>query len=310
MQNMRCCLIVFIICFTLVESLSAEELHYPPLFDGRIDFSGERYSMGDDSTRLYGFHLKRPIMKEQFFILKESRKYHEFIPEPRKMYLVRIKKQTKVAKRANRFEIRLAEGDTLIRQVKTLHDLRGIVKIRTETDALEFVRLGSNTLWSRLFEPRIEEVFCIRTEDSKGVDFMVDWGTTKECQMVGFHPPVVVNLTPKRGKTGERESEKHDDNQDRKNNDDDDDEMEDEKEGSYFHVTRTVYSMKDNFHQFLRVTEEVGPEGQWRLLSEKFLAKPNAENDLFGGVDRRPENRGRPLNDQEKEEMKKILGAE
>src|SRR3989338_1621698 len=293
---------IFLLCMSIgvlsVQASSAENLWYPSVVGGHIDFAGMRFHRIDRSTKKAGLHLSRPMMKEKVLILVENKSGHmkggALWGVPPKMYLVKIQKQSKEARRAGRFDIKLVEGDTLIRPVQTLNDLRGYVKIRTETDALDFVRLGSSMLWASSFEHDFEEVFCVRPEDTKGMDPDVMWGTTDECRGVGFAAPQIVPLVRESPRSDDAEK----DVRKQRGADGDDGEpskeTEDDEENLFFLITRNVYSTKNNIHQFLRVTEEVGSKGQWRLLSSIFLAEPDEAHAVFYGVDARPENSGRP----------------
>ncbi len=292
----------FFLKFQFCVCVHAEELHYPPRLErlkGRIDFAGERFLVVDRARRLSGLKAPSPLMKKNVMILYERRNYHQRIARPRDMYLVKLKRGMNSGSPTDSFQIILNDGDTLIRKVRTLNDLRGFVKIRTETDALEFVRLGSSVLGGRQFEERIQEVFCIRVEDTGKIDDLVTWGTVDECRRVGFAPPNIINLSPTRRSHTDKGKDKND--EDEKGRDQEDD-------GPFFHITRIVFSSKDKIHEFLRLTEEVGPAGQWRIVFRQSLGPPNVENDLFMGIDRRPENRNHTLTPQEIEEYRESLG--
>lgn len=261
---------IFLVTAELCNAQGIDAL-YPPLINGRPDFSGVRFGVQNEKGRFQG---KRPsVMKRGFIVRYEIPPGHHSLPPDINLYLAKD--------RPAEAEIEEDEKDTMIRYVRTLDDLKGFVKIRTETDALEFLRFGSCAYHMYKFSTQIEEIYCISDTSilpSRKDHESVFWATVDQCRRFNLTPVRILNpLTPKE----RRELE----------DDESDDDREEGKKsrrrgGSkrFFLIERTVdpgngsplLNPRRNPNPY-RIVEEVGPEGQWRIVSAQEIPIPAVE---------------------------------
>lgn len=315
--------------------------YYPPVFEGQIDFQGSRFALKDDSDFFVG--ERAYPMKPNYVIDTERRpgKYNYSTAVAQKLYLADLS--------------RTGDSD-FVKYVKSLNDLAGYAEIHNETDALEYLRLPSSVFGIWFIPNRIVELFCVRAEDSAGIDESVQWATEQECLEFGFAPPQIEvipqgSMTPpddglkdkkrqlkaerdelrekrnelkkelkelnKELRKGGRDGEDEDDDDDRdkgkggkkKDRDDDgDDRGEIEQEIirltaelervearlaeieaalktldrplNWYRITRTVDIAKEPIALW-RVTELVGPDGQWSIEKEEMIVEMNDQNEKF-----------------------------
>lgn len=249
------------------------EMFYPPLINGKPDFSGKRFTVRDARGIFKG---KRPSMMKKGFICRyETPPGHHSLPPHVNLYLARDTEEED--------EIDVEDSkDTLIKYVHTLNDLKGFVRIRSETDALEFLRFGSCGYNYTKFSTVFEELFCIRDTSvlpSEKDNPALEWATEEQCRRFNFSPPKILNpMTTKERK----EMEKGEDNE------------KGSKEGRQrgkakrgFLIERTVeigphstLETSDSDIVF-RVLEEVGPEGQWRIVSSTLIPISQKDYDII-----------------------------
>lgn len=265
------------------------EAFYPPILNGKVDFKGLRFIIRDETGRVKG---SRPsVMRDKFILNIEGPLGDLPAPGTGRYFLKRdnIKKHggkgdgREDDKGEGELEKEDEGSDTLIRYVRTLDDLQGFVKIRTETAALEFLRFGSSLIGYQFFDPNIREVYCIRTEDTSllpdpivpKVPRNAMWATMEECQRFGFFPPKILNpLTPKESaKIEKKENRAEKEIEDTKRAD------RQGKDKRFFLIERTVHAsgfgraplIGRGKSMFLHITEEVGPEGQWRIVTTQQI---------------------------------------
>lgn len=247
---------------------------YPPKFGTRIDFEGYRFGLRDDSGNFLGDRVAT-MKKTVAVVIEQRRPYVKYIPRTHKLYLAKLPQKNKLGE-----EKRKNDTD-LIKYVQTLNDLRGFVKIRTETDALEYVRFGSSLFGMEIQNPWLEELFCVRRSDSAGIDDDVYWGTEAECAEFGFRLPEIEMID-------ERDMTISDEDKNLESDDKDyggmikerGDEGRKKDRKRWFRITRTVHYYRERV-AFQRVTEEVGPAGQWRIIKKEPIVELNDRTGVF-----------------------------
>lgn len=256
----RMIMVVGLCFFVFVGNANANgERLLPPLFKQKIDFDGHRYIDRDDSGFFRG--LKSDVFKKKIRLILEPNPFaHGRIQGYPKLSGVKwiLLKEPHDEKK------------TLVKkQVRSLADLQGSAKINTESDALEFVRIASSRFAHIYFDTPVEEVFCVDDIDTSSRSLLASHA---DCLALGFGP-VEVKKGPHHNK---KNRNKHSERNDDANEQDDENGAESEGE-NFFIIKRVLYSYKHN--GFFRTTEEVGPAGQWRVLSEEFIAKRNSQTE-------------------------------
>lgn len=167
-----------------------------------------------------------------------------------------------------------------IREVKTLNDVAGFVTIKNKKDAIEYVRMASSRLTSFYFLPRMKELYCVRELPPRVVASM---GTLDECAQFGLKQPAVKKLKIPEVRiesdtSGFRLKLTTKSAKDKIAVEDDENEVDDDgnegKEGKdrdriVFRVTRNV--VIDSELGIFRVTEEVGQNGEWRIVNKRLI---------------------------------------
>lgn len=223
------------------------------------DYAGRRFTSGND----FGSHytLVSHLFREGFALYK--------IPS---IDTNRIKIQGHRPIKIRRIYLGKDRGKflppELLKEIKTLNDLVGFIHVKNKKDAIEYVRLGSSALTGRYFELWPEELFCVSEVQplSNGQTM-----TFEECAQLGFGEPEVRKIKKEKvriesDKTTRRFKMRAD--SPKEEEDDGDDEDVDTDVKSYL-ITRNVSVDTGPEIGFYRQTEEVGPNGEWRIVDKK-----------------------------------------
>lgn len=258
-----CAVAVFflIVCVPVCDA-NGSNPYFLPAVDGKLNFDGGRFTDRDETGTVRGY--KSTVFKKGYRLIFDPNPFSPgFVGYPNfsaiKLFLVK-----------DRDTSGQREKDTeqrKLREIRGLADLQGFVRIKSETDAFEFLRLASSR-FTRRFNSRIQEVFCVDAVDPNVRSLQV---THSECMIYGFRHPQIQRVSreepekEKNAKDGVKQGR--------------DAENKDTEAGDFFLVTRTIYS--SNARGFVRLTEEVGPAGQWRIVKEELITPHNKNNDFL-----------------------------
>lgn len=253
--------------------LQAQESFYPPLLDGKPDFEGLRFIVRDEEGIGRGYHPN--VMLHGFILKREGPPVDDPVLGSKRYYLARDRNVLNEGKEEGKKD---KDNDTLIQYVRTLNDLQGFVRIRTEKDALEFVRFGSSLIGYQLFDPKIEEIYCLvdtslLPDPKRDIPPNINWSTLDDCQRLNLSPPKILNPLTRKERSelseGADEGEAHstDGAKSRKRR----------KAKKFFLIERTVIAslrsslLRPGEVKVLRITEEVGSDGQWRVVATQEI---------------------------------------
>ena len=266
----------------------------PPSVSGKIDYMGERFVVSrTPAFKSYKSHLFAGdlLLKE---INPQKKRVHGDLP----LDLTFLRKKILVRVDQNKPEVE-------IKEINSLNDLQGFVQINSDSDALESVRFGSSFIGPNFKGHRLAEVFCAA---DGATDLDIYQGTVSECARFGFQDPMVAEMETngqfsicftspgnqqntktmkialealpahlakgaRLGSCGTNQKgnqKQPPPNQNRPST------------LRTFIIVRTAYSYRAP-GEFVRVTEEVQSDGQWRIVDMVKLAGRTRETIKFLG---------------------------